>query len=105
MRLFLFCVISINIGRNAMLCYICHVYSQDLNLFMVPSITPKSVILVRKISCSIYYKKFSFWFKLTDQLESEKYAKDFIIFNTEKVHILLLEIFYDKNLTFKVIIT
>ncbi|VDO31056.1 unnamed protein product [Onchocerca flexuosa] len=51
MRLLLCCIILIIIGRNAMMCYICHVYSQDLNkLRKEGDSVPKSVLLVRKFS-------------------------------------------------------
>ncbi|VDM19372.1 unnamed protein product [Wuchereria bancrofti] len=51
MRLLLCCAILINIGRNAMLCYVCHVYSQDLDVFLTPgsNIIPRSVILVGSV--------------------------------------------------------
>uniref|UniRef100_A0A8R1XNY5 Uncharacterized protein n=2 Tax=Onchocerca TaxID=6281 RepID=A0A8R1XNY5_ONCVO len=51
MRLLLCCIILIIINRNTMLCYICHVYSQDLNkLRKERDPVPKSVLLVRKFS-------------------------------------------------------
>ncbi|VDO33439.1 unnamed protein product [Brugia timori] len=48
MRLLLCCSILVNIGRNAVLCYVCHVYSQDLNVILVPgaNIIPRSVVLM-----------------------------------------------------------
>ncbi|OZC11816.1 hypothetical protein X798_00997 [Onchocerca flexuosa] len=54
MRLLLCCIILIIIGRNAMMCYICHVYSQDLNkLRKEGDSVPKSVLLAT--SCSFCF--------------------------------------------------